>query len=121
MGHLRAVKNKLAIPVHGISLEDLSDAPFAADVAQEFLKRCEGFHLISDAPRFDLFWMKPLLDVIDVDPLPRIFDLDAVVARLFEEQRLFSFWKAMDGAVMPHRAGPDSAAMASAFLSVLEA
>ena len=102
--------------VHGISLEDLSDAPFAADVAQEFLKRCEGFHLVSDAPRFDRFWMKQLLDVIDAEPLPRISDLDAVVAKLFEEQRLRAFWNVMDRAVMPHRAGPDSAAMAGAFL-----
>jgi DNA polymerase III epsilon subunit-like protein len=100
--------------VHNIPSDMLTTAPAAEDVAREFLSRSEGRILVSDAPSFDRFWMKRLLDVIDTDPMPRVFNIGGAVSRLLDDVEMRVFWRELEFAHMPHRAGKDSAAMAGA-------
>ena len=104
---------------HNIPRDNLTTAPAAEDVAQEFLSRSERRVLVSDAPSFDRFWMKRLLDVIDTDPLPRVFNIDGAVSRLLDDVEMRVFWRELEFAYMPHRAGKDSAAMAGALRAAM--
>jgi len=106
--------------VHGIPLSTLQNAPKAADVASKLKSMTKGFVLVSDAPKFELHWLSRLLDAGQFSPMPTIEDFDTVSFAYFDGIALDFLYEKLERTRVPHRAGPDSARLASGWLRAQE-
>lgn len=103
--------------VHGIPISTLEAAPDAADVAAELMSKIEGFTLVSDAPEFEHRWLSRLLDAAGISAHPVIIeDFDAVSFAHYDGIALDLLYEKLERTRVPHRAGPDSARLASGWL-----
>lgn len=103
--------------VHRISFSELEDAPCPIDVATELFSRLGNRILLSDAPTFEVQWLGSLLDAARYTTavLPVQNYHDASFA-LFEGFALDMLYETLERRAAPHRAGPDSARLARAWL-----
>ncbi|WP_281969109.1 hypothetical protein [Roseovarius nanhaiticus] len=106
--------------VHGIPMTDLQAAPPATQVAERFLHIMGDRRLVSDAPEFETRWISRLLQVNDYERIPRIEDFDGISFALFEGFALDMLYETLERRPAPHRAGPDSARLAGAWLKASE-
>lgn len=102
--------------VHGIPMTDLETAPPATQVAESFLRVLGDRRLVSDAPEFEMRWLSRLLQVNGCERMPRIEDFDGISFALFEGFALDMLYETLERRPAPHRAGPDSARLAGAWL-----
>lgn len=107
--------------VHGIPLDDLEQALSAAHVAEEFFNRLGRRRLVSDAPEFESRWLKRLTGALGHTEVPRIADFDAISHVLFSGYALDIVYETLARLRAPHRAGPDSARLAKAWLAASRA
>ena len=108
--------------IHGISRADLDEAPAALSVARDTQARLDGKIVICDAPAWDGFWLRTLISAANRPGSARLtithlktaanlaFDSDAALDALFER---------LGRTKAPHRAGPDSARLAGAWVRAL--
>ncbi|MFT6091295.1 hypothetical protein [Sulfitobacter sp.] len=106
--------------VHNIPLVSLKKAPEADRVALNLIEKVAGRTLISDAPPFEQFWLKQLLSVGAEVPPHVIEDYHAVSFALFDGFALDVLYEKLERPIVPHRAGPDSARLASGWLRACE-
>ncbi len=102
--------------VHGIPLSDLETAPSATKVAENFLHVLGKQHLVSDAPKFELRWLSRLLQANNYDRIPLIENFHVISFALFDNYALDLLYETLERRRAPHRAGPDSARLAGAWL-----
>ena len=102
--------------VHGIPMTDLESAPLATKVAETFLRVLGERCLVSDAPEFEMRWLSRLLQASNCDRIPLIEDFDGISFALFEGFALDMLYETLERRPAPHRAGPDSARLAGAWL-----
>lgn len=102
--------------VHGIPMADLEPAPSAAKVAESFLRVLGERRLVSDAPEFEMRWLSRLLQASNCDRIPLIEDFDGISFALFDGYALDMLYETLERRPAPHRAGPDSARLADAWL-----
>jgi DNA polymerase III subunit epsilon len=102
--------------VHHIPLADLQNAPPAPRVAQEVLSVASELILVSDAPAFEHRWLSRLLEAADLGPGPTIEDYNTVSFACFDGLALDMLYEKLERTRVPHRAGPDSARLASGWL-----
>lgn len=104
--------------VHGIALADLQEAPPADLVAAEVVARIAGRVLVSDAPEFEIRWLRRLLETCGAGGI-EIQDFDTMAARRFDGGTLDWVYEGLERRRAPHRAGPDSARLAGAWMDGL--
>jgi DNA polymerase III epsilon subunit-like protein len=102
--------------IHGLSIEDLQDAPHAFDVANEFLAFVSARKfVVSDSPAFDGSWINVLLEesisTHRIDLVNFRNCTDKMSDQAAKHMRDF-----LDQSVILHRAGPDARINAEAFL-----
>ncbi len=103
--------------VHGIPRSELDAAPDVKAVAADLLAAVNGRVALSDAVQFDNFWLYQLLDAADVSEPVSVYDFDAVTLRNFPPDALDHLYERLARTRVPHRAGPDSARMARAWVA----
>ena len=103
--------------VHNIPREALDEAPPAEAVARWALPRLTGRTVVSDAPEFDLRWLRMLLSTTEVPFLVPVNDFDVLVARAFGDDAMRRVYRALDEMPTPHRAEADAARLARAWLA----
>ncbi|WP_339758998.1 hypothetical protein [uncultured Sulfitobacter sp.] len=106
--------------VHNIPFHCLKTAPKADRVAMELSEKATGRTLISDAPPFEQYWLQQLLGNEAEAPSHLIEDYHAVSFALFDGYALDVLYEKLERTKVPHRAGPDSARLASGWLIALE-
>ncbi|WP_116085996.1 exonuclease domain-containing protein [Tropicimonas sp. IMCC34011] len=106
--------------VHGIPFDALTDAPTPEAVASELRAQLAGRLLVSDAPCFDSRWLERLMNAADTHAVGPILDFDQVNFSLFHGASLDSLYERFERSAVPHRAGPDSARMARAWLRAVQ-
>lgn len=106
--------------VHNIPLMSLKTAPKADCVALDLIEKVAERTLISDAPPFEQFWLQQLLGE-DTEVPPRLIeDYHAVSFALFDGFALDVLYEKLERTKAPHRAGPDSARLASGWVRACE-
>ena len=105
--------------VHGLTLTELERASHAAEVALWAAELIADRTLVADAPEYDQRWLHRLLAIAPGTPRPTVRDFDAVVAARMEPAALLRVYAALDRIPTPHRAGPDAARLARAWLAGL--
>lgn len=103
--------------VHGIPLAELLDAPTAETVAREALELCSARIVVSDAPEFELRWLDRLLAAVERSGAMKLRHYDEATFRIFEGRRLDHVYEYLARHSTPHRAGPDSARLAAAWVA----
>ncbi|WP_295512845.1 hypothetical protein [uncultured Sulfitobacter sp.] len=106
--------------VHNIPFLSLKKAPKADRVAMDLIERATGRTLISDAPRLEQYWLEQLLGKDAEAPSHLIEDYHAVSFALFDGFALDVLYEKLERTTVPHRAGPDSARLASGWLRACE-
>lgn len=106
--------------VHGIPFEALLDAPTPQTVTSELRALLAGRSLVSDAPDFDGRWLERLMNVTGAPVPGPILDFDHVNFSHFHGASLDSLYERFERSAVPHRAGPDSARMARAWLRAVQ-
>lgn len=102
--------------VHQIPLVDLQSAPSASSVARVLISMASDRTLVSDAPQFEHRWLSRLLDAGGVEAVPAIEDFNTVSFAHFDGFALDMLYEKLERTKVPHRAGPDSARLASGWL-----
>ena len=106
--------------VHGIPLDDLANAPFARDVAEQAAKLLSGKTVCSDAPAYDENWAKRLfLEAPEIVSF-RIFDIYSAFQHVLSEVGMDHAFEKFSRLPAPHRAGPDAERYAKALLHGLK-
>lgn len=103
--------------VHGIDLTELESAPDAAFVAGELFRVLGSRKLVSDAREFERRWLSRLTDVLGHAVVPPIADFDLISHWLFGGLALEIVYETLAQSPAPHRAEPDSARLANAWLT----
>jgi DNA polymerase III subunit epsilon len=106
--------------VHQIPMADLQNAPPASRVAKEVLSISSELILVSDAPAFEHRWLSRLLEAADLGPAPAIEDFNAVSFACYDGIALDMLYEKLERTKVPHRAGPDSARLASGWLKAVQ-
>lgn len=106
--------------VHNIPFLSLKTAPKADLVAMGLIENATGRTLISDAPPFEQYWLEQLLGKDAEAPSHMIEDYHAVSFALFDGLALDVLYEKLERTKVPHRAGPDSARLASGWLRACE-
>ena len=106
--------------VHGIPRRDLDDAPDATTVIQNLLHALDGRIALSDAPEFDQVWLDTLFAASDFTDAFRLRDFDGVTMAAFPSRALDALYEYLHRKKAPHRAGPDSRRLASAWCAGLK-
>jgi DNA polymerase III epsilon subunit-like protein len=96
---------------HGILL---SKGEEADTVAHWFEDISKNHLIISDNPEFEAMWLKKLNSVTDIQ-MPQVHDIDALFAQTLESKGLDMAYEYLSKTKVPHRAGPDSLIMATAW------
>lgn len=105
--------------IHGISRETLRTAGIeATKVAMWFKEQNTGI-AITDNPEFERRWLIKLLGAHPPFPLVRLLDFDSYVKMSLPDAAAVSrCFRALEASrPQPHRAGPDAARLASAWLA----
>lgn len=102
--------------VHGLALTDLTGAPPAALVADEFLKTLAGRIPVSDAPALDTHWISRLIAELGNDRTFAVKDFHEVSFAIYDGLALDMLYEYLERRSAPHRAGPDSERLARAWL-----
>ncbi|TCT39582.1 hypothetical protein [Martelella mediterranea] len=85
------------------------------------MPKIEGFILVSDAPRLEHHWLRRLLVAAGwAFPAVTVEDYDAVSFAHFDGLALDFLYEKLERMGVPHRAGPDSARLASGWLKALQ-
>ena len=129
-GHLHTA-SKLIRPHKSWDIEDWSQAsaevhniPFnvlmntgedAEDVARWALGQTQNHLILSDAPGFEKRWYNKLLETVGQYKL-QIHHIDSYFASTLENPGLSVAYEHLERTAVPHRAGPDSAIMAKAWV-----
>ena len=103
--------------VHGVPFQTLcAEGQAPEDAAAWFAARNVGI-AISDAPEFDRRWLARLL--VTAPPLPdvQLLDFDSYVALTLDPDGVDRAHCHLDTTPTPHRAGPDAARLAAAWLA----
>lgn len=106
----------MAEEIHGIPLSALMDASPAWAVAEELLRRVAGRPVYSDAPDFDLKWVRRLLDASPAQAGIRVLDFDMAVTAVCGAAGADWAYERLERLRTPHRAGADAARMMRAIL-----
>lgn len=106
----------ISAEVHNIGLDELIRAEEADIVARWTVERLSGRLVIADAPEFDGRWLAMLLATADIDP-PTMLDFDHFVGSRLPDAGVRRVYGALDRLDAPHRAGPDAARLAQAWLA----
>lgn len=102
--------------VHQIPLANLENAPPASCVARELISMTSDLTLVSDAPEFEHRWLSRLLEAGGISAVPAIEDFHTVSFAHFDGFALDMLYEKLERTKVPHRAGPDSARLASGWL-----
>ena len=105
--------------VHNIPRRALDTAPDVTEVAEGLLKALDGRIALSDAPPFERHWLDRLLVAARVTDHVAIEDFDAITLGAFSSHALDHLYEHLDRRKAPHRAGPDSARCATAWVAGL--
>tara|TARA_B110000908_G_C10212937_1_gene431221 strand:+ start:711 stop:1235 length:525 start_codon:yes stop_codon:yes gene_type:complete len=105
--------------VHNIPRRALDSAPDVTEVAEGLLKVLGGRIALSDAPPFERHWLNRLFAAAGITDHVIIEDFDAVTLCAFSSRSLDHLYEHLDRSKAPHRAGPDSARCATAWLAGL--
>ncbi|SEA96354.1 exonuclease domain-containing protein [Rubrimonas cliftonensis] len=103
--------------VHGIPLAELATAPPAGAVAGRFAALMSDALVLSDAPEFDQRWLDRLLATLPEPPAIILRDFDAETHGAFTAHALDAVYEQLNLIRAPHRAGPDAARLAKAWLA----
>ena len=103
--------------VHGIPLAEIERAPDARLVAEKLFLVLGSRKLVSDAREFERRWLGRLTDVIGRPEAPPVLDFDVVSHALFTGYALDIVYETLARSDAQHRAGPDSARLAKAWLA----
>lgn len=103
--------------VHNIPREALDEAPAAEAVARWALPRLTDRAVVSDAPEFDLRWLRMVLSTTGAPFRVSVNDFDVPVARAFPDDAVRRVYRALDEMPTPHRAEADAARLARAWLA----
>ena len=103
--------------VHGIPLAELRQAPLAAEVARWIAGLIGDATVVSDAPEFDARWLARLYETEGGLILPPVRDFDLLAAARFDMAAIRRVYAALDAIPAPHRAGPDAARLARAWMA----
>lgn len=106
--------------VHGIPFETLFDAPTPQTVTSKLRALLAGRSPVSDAPDFDGRWLERLMNATGAPVPGPILDFDQVNFSHFHGASLDSLYERFERSAVPHRAGPDSARMARAWLRAVQ-
>ena len=109
--------------MHNIPREALDEAPPAEAVARWAVPRLIGRTVVSDAPEFDLRWLRMLLSTTKVSFQIPVNDFDVLVgAGLSAMTRVRRVYRSLDEmpTPMPHRAEADAARLARAWLAGID-
>lgn len=112
--------------LHGISYQVLeTEGVEAANAAEWFLSNTRGRRIGSDAPEFEMKWLRRLLetsfDASAVDrEIARVQDFYALIEPMLSEQSLDTFFERLARLPAPHRAGPDSSRYAKALKAAFD-
>ena len=101
--------------IHGIARKELDLAPLASNVADTYRNIVGGGQVISDAPDYDGAWLEQLLEASF--PLENYHEY---AAGTFSGAALDYLYERLERSKPPHRAGPDSARLATAWLRALQ-
>jgi DNA polymerase III epsilon subunit-like protein len=105
--------------VHNIPRRALDEAPDVTEVAEGLLKVLGGRIALSDAPPFERHWLDILFTAASVTDQVTIEGFDAITLGAFSSHALDHLYEHLDRRKAPHRAGPDSARCANAWLAGL--
>jgi hypothetical protein len=105
--------------IHNIPRIDLNMASDPLFVANRFLEALNGRIPLSDAVPFERFWLDRLFDAAGVATVVLIDHFDAVTLNALSPRALDHLYERLDRTRAPHRAGPDSARLAHAWLAGL--
>jgi len=105
--------------IHNIPRNELKSAPDASVVSTRFLKALTGRVALSDAVPFERRWLDRLFRAAGVADRVSIEDFDGVTMSAFPSHALDHLYERLDLTRAPHRAGPDSARLAKAWLAGL--
>lgn len=106
--------------IHGISRASLEHAMAAGDVAQQLATAAEGMTVVSDAPKYDEYWLKCLFRAGSEETFS-LGNFHSLAVSKFSEQELDWVYEELERIKPPHRAGPDSARLARAWRKGLQA
>lgn len=109
--------SRVSARVHGVALDELRRAPPASEVARWVAGIVGDATLVSDAPEWDLRWLTCLCETAEGVRVPRVRDFDALVAWELTLAQATRVHAALDQLPAPHRAGPDAARLARAWLA----
>ncbi|KIN60460.1 Exonuclease superfamily [Sulfitobacter noctilucae] len=105
--------------IHNIARRDLDNAPDIITVVNAFLHALKGRIALSDAVSFERHWLDQLFGAAGVSDHVSIHDFDAATLGAFPPNVLDHVYERLDRTQAPHRAGPDSARMAKAWIAGL--
>lgn len=106
--------------IHSIPRYDLDKAPDVVTVARAFLLALKGRIALSDAVPFERHWLDQLFGAAGVSEHVSIHDFDVTTLGAFPSNVLDHIYESLDRTKAPHRAGPDSARMAKAWIAGLK-
>lgn len=112
--------SKKSQSVHGITRADLNSAPDACTVAHQVRDMLSGCYVVCDSPQYDGYWLRTLLSVNG--PVPRLSmnHFQSCAITLFDDAPLDMLFEKLERTKAPHRAGPDSARLASSWAYALQ-
>lgn len=102
--------------VHQIPLADLENAPPASCVVGGLISMASDLILVSDAPKFERRWLSRLLEAGGISAVPAIEDFNIVSFAHYDGIALDMLYEKLELTKVPHRAGPDTARLASGWL-----
>jgi DNA polymerase III epsilon subunit-like protein len=105
--------------VHNIPRRALDRTPDVTEVAEDLLKALDGRIALSVAHPFERHWLDRLIAAASVTDHVTIEDFDAITLSAFSSHALDHLYEHLDRTKAPHRAGPDSARCANAWLAGL--
>lgn len=107
--------------IHGLSQSELRNAPEASFIVKDFWQKLGDRTLLSDAPEFETRWLTKLLKAsrVQAETVPFVGDYHHASFSIFSGYALDIVYETLERRAAPHRAGPDSARLATAWLHAL--
>lgn len=110
--------SKASEAIHSIPLQSLlKEGVDAAKVGKWFLERSEGKSVISDNPAYEAMWLRRVMKTLTREPHINVVDFDALAHVMFDGPARDAARQWLRETKAPHRAGPDAARLATAFLA----
>jgi DNA polymerase III epsilon subunit-like protein len=112
--------SRASAAIHKIPRRNLNNAPDVVTVANAFLHALKGRIALSDAVPFERHWLDQLFDAAGRSEHVSIHDFHVTTLGAFPSNVLDHVYERLDRIKAPHRAGPDSARMAKAWIAGLK-